>query len=429
MLHRRDVTLLIVDNPKLKFHQFAYNIALNITDHLVWYHIWGDGGPWKYVSRLTDEDIKSCKTDYCLIVKIGTYFNSSILFSNLDSKCSLAGHILDKGDDYYEIHDKILLVKVQDYDTTQHPTYRSINRSVDNYHDDYTPLWIKDGGIEIKPNGKLRYGANLISNLIRSGKKVQIFNRDIRGDEAHIYHHEPGAFYHNVRNRPKKFFPVATEDMYPIDPTKYTKVFGCANGLQVLNYIHENTEKVTICDSNIISLQFTEDIFRRWSFNEESYNDIVQKYVREYNVHLNLKYVSDTPDNYFLDYIENRPEVFDILRKIRKGDIHIEFKHTDMLDLTDVQWYCTQNNTIIYYSNILSYALTWYCLPAIDADLLLRKIQHVMKDTSVFIGVVPFIGSTVVYKKDIEINPKLKLPWREELYEYYKERVGVLQSH
>ena len=133
MLHRRDVTLLLVDNDKLKFHDFAYNIALNIADHLVWYHIWGDGGPWKYVSRLTDEDIKSCKTDYCLIVKIGTYFNSSILFSNLDSKCSLAGHILDKGDDYYEIHDKIFLVKVQDYDTTQHPTYRSINRSVDNY--------------------------------------------------------------------------------------------------------------------------------------------------------------------------------------------------------------------------------------------------------------------------------------------------------
>ena len=52
-----------------------------------------------------------------------------------------------------------------------------------------------------------------------------------------------------------------------------------------------------------------------------------------------------------------------------------------------------------------------------------------MKDTSVFIGVVPFIGSTVAYKKDLEINPKLKLPWREELYEYYKERVGVLQSH
>ena len=139
MLHRREVTLLLVDNDKLKFHDFAYNIALNIADHLVWYHEWGDGGPWECVSSLNDTHIKSCNTKYCLVVKVGTYFNSSVLYSNLDNDVSLAGHILDIKNRYYELADKLFLVNVDDYDTTQQKTYRSIIRSEENYHHEYTP--------------------------------------------------------------------------------------------------------------------------------------------------------------------------------------------------------------------------------------------------------------------------------------------------
>ena len=52
-----------------------------------------------------------------------------------------------------------------------------------------------------------------------------------------------------------------------------------------------------------------------------------------------------------------------------------------------------------------------------------------MTDDSVFIGVVPFIGSTIEYNK-VESNTKLRLPWREKLYdEYYTKRIEALQSH
>ena len=116
MLHRQDVTLLVVDNEKLKIHDYAYNVALNIIDHLVWYHEWGKA-PWKFVTEYKDEYVKECNTKYCLVVKIGMFYHSSILYNNLDDDLSLAGYILDKESEYYEIHDKLFIVNVNDYDT------------------------------------------------------------------------------------------------------------------------------------------------------------------------------------------------------------------------------------------------------------------------------------------------------------------------
>ena len=430
MIHRHNYTLIIVDQPALKKHPYGYQTALNIADHLIWYHIYQDPKSygredykWKFVESLTDEDILSCETPFALVCKLGTYFNSSLMVMNLPEQASLVGHILDKKNDYYELHDQCFLVKVADYDTTQNTTYRSVNRSVENFHHDYTPISVTDGGEEIDIKGQKRHGADLISNLLRAGKVIEPFPLVIRHDKGYIYPHDVSCHIHNVRSRPFILFPVSTDPSFQINISNFENFVGSANGLQFLEYTHPDMESIHLFDLHLDAIEFTKDIVFDWDWKNTAFADLVKKHHRPETI----VHDKEIPDDYILQIIERNTRIFETIKRIRSGDIMFSIRHHDMLDIHNIDYARNKPKTLIYYTNILSYAPTFHALSAIDAALSFQQILQQMDDDSAFMGMVPFRGNDVYTKQDLSLNEQLKLPWREELYDnYYKSRVKAL---
>lgn len=430
MVHRDKITFIVVENEELKSNPYAYWCALNIIDHLISYHTIetrlysADDYKWKYVETLSDDDISSCETEYALVVKIGTFFNTSIFLQNLNPECSLIGHILDKGPDYYQLDKQCFIVKVKDYDTTQHNFHRIALRSEENFHDNYTPKEVYDAGFEYVVPGQVRYGGHLISNLLRQQHKIEPFNDVIRSDKTYIYPHMSSTWLRSCINRPFILFPVSTDKDFTFN-RKFRNIVGPCSGLQILRYIHKELKNLYLYDLHLDAISFTKDIIWNWDWRTQSLSNLLRKYDKpETYIYESEKNV----DDYCLEIVEQNSEFFETLSKIRTGEIFVEISQKDMLDVNTYPHALSDQNTLIQFSNVLSYSPTFYSLSAIDADLIFLNVLKEMSDDSVFVGMVPFRGWREFTKKDIIINDKLNLPWRQDLYEgYYKSRVRALQ--
>lgn len=109
----------------------------------------------------------------------------------------LCGHILDKGDEYYELHPQCLMIDVawwnsltdksvgeesQTVITTTEP-----HRSEENLHSGgYTPTWVSKG-TEAKTYTGVRFGWNLIKQAIHSDTGVRVWPEEVRKMYEYTY--------------------------------------------------------------------------------------------------------------------------------------------------------------------------------------------------------------------------------------------------
>ena len=129
-------------------------------------------------------------------VRDGNFFQ--ILSTMIDdlSDTALMGHVLDIGDRYYQLHHQTLLVNLDWYRTHNRPEFGKPNdiawetteplRSEENFHDGYTPIWVKSGSESRNYLGK-KPGWNLIKSALESGYNVKPFNHDLRVSKYYYY--------------------------------------------------------------------------------------------------------------------------------------------------------------------------------------------------------------------------------------------------
>ena len=450
-------TIIVVENHNLQNYSKEYNLAINVMDHVINTF----GGSYKYVEYLRDEDITSCTTEFALVVKIGTRFNFRVLLDNFDYETvSLVGHILDKGSRYWAVHDQCFIVKVADYDVTRTKTLRSVERSEENFHDDYTPIWIKDGGKEIYIHGcdlhgeELPSGAYLISNLLRAGKKIEPFNRTVRDDKRFLYiDWKKHKGYYRVhpqkldifQKKNQRVFAWSTETQYDRDEIKiepYEHFVGCANGLQALLYTHTKLKSITFCDINENSLRFTKELISNWSPQETSYGEFCdeqehyanfQKYSVVGDIKIPLvRMTHEYLNNYFIRIIDQNPELLDVIELINNKKIECNYKLVNMLDPSAMIALVEDKKCILYFSNASNYSITAHNYSVLETDIILKKIKIAANKCSVFIGNCPEhefapIKSDVKFSflDDYSIQPveNLNFPWRRKEYEDYKRRI------
>jgi hypothetical protein len=129
-----------------------------------------------------------------------------------------AAHILEWKDNWYELHHQFVLVNCRNWQKIDRPEYGSrtpgkhnlvvIERSVENFHDDYTPLWIKDTGVR-KDQFHCRQGWNLIDKGIKAGLKIINWNQNIRNKRTYYYPEtNSDIFYQSYKLR--KILPEIT---------------------------------------------------------------------------------------------------------------------------------------------------------------------------------------------------------------------------
>lgn len=119
------------------------------------------------------------------------------LLNNIDiNQLTIIGHILDRKEFFYELHDQIILINLKWWIKAGKPVYgsaftkdiclTSVNRSIENWHDDYTPHWIESQKKEKKYKGG-RQGWNILNYALQENKKIYSWNGKCRNSKNFLY--------------------------------------------------------------------------------------------------------------------------------------------------------------------------------------------------------------------------------------------------
>lgn len=125
-----------------------------------------------------------------------------------------AAHILDWKDNWYELHQQFVLVNVKHWKSIGQPAFGTwssgtdnlavIARSYLNYHDDYTPIWIKDTG-QRKMQYHSKPGWNFIDQAFKNNLTIINWNQTIRNKRTYYYPESQSfEFYsalHNLKSK------------------------------------------------------------------------------------------------------------------------------------------------------------------------------------------------------------------------------------
>ena len=436
-----DMTYIVVDNEDLKKHPQAYQNALNWVDHIIYRHRLNQG-PYMWTRELRMEDFKSCKTIWAYVFKVGHRTDPRIIRSHADDEASLQGHILDRKENYYELHDQSFIVRVKHVegaDLIYDDTYRSVKRSEDNYHDDWTPLWIEDGGEELNIKNP-SYGSGIISHLLRNGHKVTPYTPELRDVKAYLYHNQVYKKTQKFNNTQDIFnvYPTSTEMPVEVDTENYEHFIGPANGLQALLYTNPYMKNLYFCDINPFALEFTRKLLYKWN-PQQSYQTFLENNNITYSTNGDW---SISPDEYFWKIYDLNPSIIETIKNIQQNKINVEFLPIDMTDVDTISKYYYKEKTVLYYSNILTYSPTIHLRPIIDCDLIWQSLMAYMPTNSLFIGEVPYRDYSSYFKKQqgkiidengwdipLECLPNHRTQWREQLYDsYYKIGIGRIRK-
>ena len=149
----------------------------NIADYQV-QNITSSG--YDLLTAVTEENgLKQCEKDYthAVVYTVDTEFEGDKFFTYLEELVKtdffIAGHILDRKEGYYELHEQCYVINLKKWVEYDYPDMgaevenekhlKAVPiRSEENYHDNHTPLWIKPGNEMIEYKDKW-HGWNILN--------------------------------------------------------------------------------------------------------------------------------------------------------------------------------------------------------------------------------------------------------------------------
>lgn len=248
--------------------------------------------------------------EYAVVLSTGTEFtNGTMFFTELDKLLDrdffIAGHILDRQEAYYELHQQCYVINLKQYQALGKPrigdcefyvnkTLSKPNRSQDNYHDDYTPTWIEPSGTKDLYK-HCRHGWNLINQSLENNLPCIVFNDTLRNSKFYLYPESEKDFYKQLSHAYDKLHYCAEEFVHTqatetidLGDTEFTQIVTPASSDWFLPYIKKGT--VIYYDYNQKSLDY-------WQQHSAKIPGIDYKFVR-----CDLLGTSD-----FVDSLENDP--------------------------------------------------------------------------------------------------------------------------
>jgi hypothetical protein len=178
---------------------FSRNITEYWTQELSNYNL-------KITCKNTHDDVLAWASDvgldYVIVANIGNNLSKRYNFIQelpewLDGNknFTIVGHVLDKGEKYYELHHQFFMVNIKWWEQAGKPligkeefnNWETIEptRSPENWHDEYTPHWI-GAGTNTKSYSAKRFGWNIIDVALKHGK-IDSFNEKQRDCKYYLY--------------------------------------------------------------------------------------------------------------------------------------------------------------------------------------------------------------------------------------------------
>jgi len=235
-----------------------------------------------YQSFDEDQIIKHVsKLDYshALVFSTGTEFiNGYDFFNSLENLIKenflVAGHILDRKTAYYELHHQCYLINLNLYRNLNYPeigkTELGIShsqtiplRSLENIHDDYTPVYIKPG-TDIQTYYHKCHGWNIISVALKNDLPLKVFDNTMRNNKKYLYPESKKDFeknlswiYHKNQYCLQDFIHKDNTEWSNNIEGKFNQLLLPASGTLYLDLIDQGT--VIFYDYNQKSLDYWKD--------------------------------------------------------------------------------------------------------------------------------------------------------------------------
>ena len=357
-----------------------------------------------------DEDalLKEAAKDYSYAVVLSTgteFINGDDFFNEVESEVYsgrdffIWGHIPDRDDGYYELHEQCYIINLETYKELGCPTVGKFEyysphtqiaprRSDENIHDDYTPIWVVGGDTEKQYKHKW-HGWNILSVAFANGKYVKPFAERFRKNKRYYYPNYEPAFikactYLYGKNEVASqtlFYPYNTEMVAEIScHSPIRQLVIQASGLQFVDYLithgYDENTVVRFVDYNLFALECMYAITQNW--DGEHYMDFV-------NGHINTRYgfvqSSQKPQWVTLTGTEQQvnPLIWNDIRK----KVKCEFKHEDLVlnkGLEVSTWLDNVPNTIVHLSHIFNYDPNAPFIPlrhrVYSENILVKKIKE-----------------------------------------------------
>lgn len=194
---RTDLCVCIVDDTD-QYKPWMRELVKNTADYTIT-NVTGFGYD-VYVGRDEHQLLKQVANLYkkAVIISAGTEFiNGNQFFNNIPEDFYILGHILDMGDGYYGLHYQCYIINLELYlnlgcpapgDTELLSPHTQVvpERSDENIHDDYTPLWISNGIVTKNYKNKF-HGWRLVSAGLEANYKICAFNATQRDGKHFLY--------------------------------------------------------------------------------------------------------------------------------------------------------------------------------------------------------------------------------------------------
>jgi len=282
--HNNEIVFCCVDNIHTYHPLSIREVIKNIADYTI-SNITTKGFD-VLVSHYEDEIINyavQSRYKYAVVYSPGTEFiNGESFFDNVKelvkTEFIVAGHVLDRGDAYYELHHQCYIINLDVYKRlgcpavgqqelgSKHIQVKPV-RSLQNIHDDYTPTWINAGNTESQYNHKA-HGWHIISVALENNIPILVFNNEIRKNKKHYYPESYKDFlkesewlYYRQHYCSSTFVHTSSNEFIPEESLELkgtiTQLFTPASGTWWIDHLHmTDPVKVFLYDYNQRALDY-----------------------------------------------------------------------------------------------------------------------------------------------------------------------------
>lgn len=261
------------------------------------------------IKKLLDWAVDETNYTHLVVYASGTFIQKSYAIVNYwQEHCAkdwlASGHIMWKAHDQYPwLHEQTVAINLANWQKCGRPYLGQAEvgskilhkciRSLENIHDNYTPLWLKkaDECEQIKVESR-KYGWNLIDSAMANGMRICNIPIEIRNEKNYIYPldngHKLAATVKKLREKPWQLVEDFTNDtqqkfinrmQWLLDSDDNSAVFVFNTGETAVDYYlatHLTPNHIWTTASGFKS-------FVEWYFRGQSTNCVIHTYDRNRN--------------------------------------------------------------------------------------------------------------------------------------------------
>lgn len=314
--------------------------------------------------------------DYILMQSVGNLlYKTNIIFEIEDyikkNEFGYAGHILHWSDEkYYELHPQFFILNLKAFRESGKPKFgdwtpgeellADVERSLENFHDHYTPIWVKYKGTKSIQKHTQR-GWSLISSLLENGFNCITLPMNIRDKKLNLYfEHKPYEFIDAMKSlnygrldNPNQLRIVRhnytmlrniwlfnSEDMLITNEGKFDIVAFPASGLKMLSVLRDGKLNE---NPTIVIYDFNEESLKWIKFFKEYEGDNFIDCIESFDGKGNFKWLGNTTfgtfvkdtafyENYknSMDFFGGEEKFIECWNRFKKTDV--KFIKTNLIE-------------------------------------------------------------------------------------------------